>query len=366
MDLVVLSSEQVPNNPNESKSSISLPNIFYEIRKNHEEKVTELSETEYMKEDVKEDEWLDILGDGQILKRTTKKGKLDTKPQRSDVCTIKYIGKLDGNVVDEDEVTINIGDGEVIQGLDLVLPLMDLEEESEVIVGPQFAYGPEGRQPDILPDATLHYNLTLLSYEPKAPLETLTLQQRKEIGNRKKERGNYWYSRKEHTLAIQCYWRALEYLNDHEVLSSEETEIDEVHSLLEDQIIVYNNLAAAQMKNRAFDSALQAVDNVLSRQPNNVKALFRKGKVLAAKGETEEGILLLKKTLILDPDNTQAKNELTQLLARQKKDMEQQRKLYKKMLGSEINKPTEKRSLSPSREVRKWGWWTAVWGGPYL
>jgi len=31
---------------------------------------------------------------------------------------------------------------------------------------------------------------------------------------RKRERGNWWYTRQEHTLAIQCYRRALDYLSD--------------------------------------------------------------------------------------------------------------------------------------------------------
>uniref|UniRef100_A0A1B6JU69 peptidylprolyl isomerase n=2 Tax=Homalodisca liturata TaxID=320908 RepID=A0A1B6JU69_9HEMI len=355
MDVVGTSSEQISYISNESTSANSLPNISSELSENsnnQQEKLIEISESE----PEKEDEWLDILGSGQLLKKIIKNGKPDTRPQRLDICTIKYVGKLDDKIVDEGEVAINIGDAEVIQGLDFVLPLMDLEEEAEVIVGPRFAFGSEGRQPDIPPDATLHYSVTLLSSEPEPPLETLTLHQRKEIGNRKKERGNYWYSRKNHTLAIQCYRRALEFLDDHGVSSSEENKDEteeEIHSLLEDRIKVYNNLAAAQMKIKAFDPALQSVDNVLRCQPNNVKALFRKGKVLAEKGETDEGISLLKKTLILDPDNVQAKNELNLLLAKQKKDTAQQRKLYKKMLGT--NKPAEKRPSSPTRDVRRWG-----------
>jgi hypothetical protein len=54
----------------------------------------------------------------------------------------------------------------------------------------------------------------------------------------------------------------------------------ELRSLMEECLKVYNNLAAAQMKIKAYDAALQAVENVLRCQPNNVKAVFRKGKVL--------------------------------------------------------------------------------------
>lgn len=54
---------------------------------------------------------------------------------------------------------------------------------------------------------------------------------------------------------------------------------DELRSLLDDRIKAYNNMAAAQMKQGAYDAALTSVETVLNCQPNNVKALFRKGKV---------------------------------------------------------------------------------------
>lgn len=121
----------------------------------------------------------------------------------------------------------------------------------------------------------------------------------------KRERGNFWYDRGEYNLAIQLYRRSLEYLDDtdkyvgdtskmEEVIdtnsikkSEQVSEIrlhsqfsnDQLQELLETRVKVYNNLAAAQMKISAFDVALTSVDNVLRCQPENVKALFRKGKV---------------------------------------------------------------------------------------
>lgn len=71
---------------------------------------------------------------------------------------------------------------QVIQGLDLAIPLMDLEEEAELIVGPRFAFGSEGRKPDIPPDATLNYTVILVDAEPEPFLETLPLKERKEVG----------------------------------------------------------------------------------------------------------------------------------------------------------------------------------------
>lgn len=53
----------------------------------------------------------------------------------------------------------------------------------------------------------------------------------------------------------------------------------DLQQLLEDRVKVYNNMAAAQMKIEAWDQALKSLENVLGCQPNNVKALFRKGSV---------------------------------------------------------------------------------------
>lgn len=52
-----------------------------------------------------------------------------------------------------------------------------------------------------------------------------------------------------------------------------------MQTLLEDRLIVYNNLAMTQIKIAAYDAALTSVEHVLRCQPNNSKALYRKGRV---------------------------------------------------------------------------------------
>lgn len=113
-----------------------------------------------------------------------KHGQPDSRPQRADVCKIRLEGRLEnGTVVEKyDSLTIHVGDAEVIQGLDFVIPLMDVGEEAEAIVGPRFGYGSRGRDPDIPPDATLHYTITLISAEPEPEIMSLSIPERKEIG----------------------------------------------------------------------------------------------------------------------------------------------------------------------------------------
>jgi len=57
------------------------------------------------------------------------------------------------------------------------------------------------------------------------------------------------------------------------------------------------------MKISAYDTALQSVEHVLRCQPNNVKALFRKGKILDTKGDTNAAVPILQKAATLDPDS---------------------------------------------------------------
>lgn len=60
---------------------------------------------------------------------------------------------------------------------------------------------------------------------------------------------------------------------------SAEAEAEEVRDY---RVKCLNNLAAAQLKLEQFAEALQTSRDVLTLEPNNVKALFRAGKVRAA------------------------------------------------------------------------------------
>ncbi|XP_046403600.1 peptidyl-prolyl cis-trans isomerase FKBP8 [Ischnura elegans] len=312
---------------------------------------------------VEENEWLDILGSGQLKKKVIKAGENDSRPERYHVCVVNIQGTLeDGTVVEKYEnYRFQLGDAEVIQGLDLAIPLMDVGEEADILVGPRFGYGTIGRPPDIPPNAEITYRVQLLSSESETPLENLSALERKRIGNMKRERGNWWYSRDEHNFAIQCYRRALDFLDDIEggILvepdqDGKKPNEDELQDLLEDRLKVYNNLAAAQLKIKAYDSALSSVQTVLRCQPKNVKALFRKGKILAARGDTEAAIPVLRLASQLEPESKVIHQELSQLVKQKKKDSEMEKNLYRRMLGQD--KVDENSKIDSRSKYSKISW----------
>lgn len=71
---------------------------------------------------------------------------------------------------------------QLIQGLDYILPLMDVGEECEVIISSRFGYGDQGLPPTVPSKATLYYKVTLHNTECEPEVMTLPVEMRREIG----------------------------------------------------------------------------------------------------------------------------------------------------------------------------------------
>ncbi|EAT35561.1 AAEL012272-PA [Aedes aegypti] len=324
------------------------------------------------------EEYMDILGNGTLLKKVLKEGQGE-RPESRDIAIVNFTGRLDdGTVVEEEQnCVVQIDDVEVVQGLDMALKLMNVGEQAEVIVSSRFAYGEQGLKNEDHPERTvppnekITYTVELVSTKEETDLESKTYKARKEIGNKKRLRGNFWMKRQEYNLAIQSYRRALEYLDESEGGITNPTESGnmeptnaELQELLEDRMKVYNNLALAQLKIAAYDAALKSVDHVLQCQPNNAKALFRKGKILDAKGDTEGAISFLQKAATIDEDDKLIQSELSKLILKSKREARNEKDLYQKMLG-QAQKLEQKSKTTPAtqnRETSKFKLWGYLMG----
>ncbi|XP_052861716.1 peptidyl-prolyl cis-trans isomerase FKBP8 [Anopheles cruzii] len=323
-------------------------------------------------------EHMDILGNGTLMKKVLRQGRSELRPESKNIATINYTGRLDdGTVVEEEQdAVVQIDDVEVVQGLDMALKLMNEGELAEVVVNARFAYGEVGLKHEtdpkrtIPPNATITYTVELVSMKEESELESRTYASRKEIGNKKRLRGNFWMKRQEYNLAIQSYRRALEYLDDTvsaggmmetDAAGPIELSTTELQDLLEDRMKVYNNLALAQLKISAFEAALKSVDNVLKCQPNNAKALFRKGKIYDAKGDTKGAIALLQKAATIDVDDKLIQSELSKLVLKSKREARNEKDLYQKMLG-QAQKLEQKTKVVPTKQstdsskLKLWGY----------
>uniref|UniRef100_A0A8C1AKQ3 peptidylprolyl isomerase n=1 Tax=Cyprinus carpio carpio TaxID=630221 RepID=A0A8C1AKQ3_CYPCA len=217
--------------------------------------------------------------------------------------TLKMQGVLeDRTVVEKDcKLVFVIGEGDVNQALEECTISMKQGEIALLLADSQYTYGHLGREPDIPAWAPLLYQPELLDFREKLEPLSLPIPDRIRIGNQKRERGNFYFQREEYGMAAQAYCMALDMLtthtNDSQRCASEE-EDEEVNDY---RVKCLNNLAAAQLKLGQVDEALHTSRDVLFLDPQNVKALFRKGKLLSDKGEYEEAMETLKKALKLEP-----------------------------------------------------------------
>ncbi|XP_058419773.1 peptidyl-prolyl cis-trans isomerase FKBP8 isoform X5 [Diceros bicornis minor] len=287
------------------------------------------------------EEWLDILGNGLLRKKTLVPGPPgSSRPTKGQVVTVQLQMSLENGtrVQEEPELVFTLGDCDVIQALDLSVPLMDVGETAMVTADSKYCYGPQGRSPYIPPHAALCLEVILKTAVDGPDLEMLTGQERVALANRKRECGNAHYQRADFVLAANSYDLAIK-----AITSSTKVDMtfEEEEQLLQLKVKCLNNLAASQLKLDHYRAALRSCSLVLEHQPDNIKALFRKGKVLAQQGEYSEAIPILRAALKLEPSNKTIHAELSKLVKKHAAQRSTETALYRKMLGNPSRLPAK-------------------------
>ncbi|XP_077989023.1 peptidyl-prolyl cis-trans isomerase FKBP8-like [Glandiceps talaboti] len=326
--------------PDNDQSSKNEDNEKQKKEERVEEIITDKESTKDGDNEEEREEWMDILGYGLLKKKVIKEGKgIDSRPVRGQMVTIRCEGYLenDNKVEEHSSLQFILGDGDVITAFDLAVALMELGEVCTLITDARYAYGELGRKPDIPSDAKLRYELELLKVEDGPDVAVIDSTERLQLGNKKRERGNELYLRGDYSSAINSYTKALNILEAEEGGSNKE----EYKDIEEAKLKCHNNLAACQLKVEAYDAALMSCNSVLNVEPDNVKALFRKAKVLACKGEIEEAVADMRKAIKLEPSNKVIHQELSKLVVKHKEQMSSTKDMYKKMVGDMADMATK-------------------------
>ncbi|KAM9376068.1 FKBP prolyl isomerase 16 [Pholidichthys leucotaenia] len=303
------------------------------------------------------EDWKDVTEDRLLRKKVLEPGSPQSLlPSWGQEVMVKMQCVLeDRTVVEKDsKLVFVIGEGDVNQALEECVMSMQKGEITLLLADSQYAYGLLGREPDIPAWAPLLYQLQLLDSREKADPLTLPIADRIRIGNQKRERGNFHFQREEYSMAAKAYCVALEVLTtrgpdggDGGMEAEEEEEVQDY------RVKCLNNLATTQVKLEQFDEALATSRDILTLEPNNVKALFRAGKILSDKGEYKEAMEVLKKALKLEPATKAIHVELSKLVRRQSGDKETHQWKAKpaEVLGDNITPfliPSKKKSLGIS------------------
>ncbi|NWR25157.1 FKBP8 isomerase, partial [Emberiza fucata] len=302
------------------------------------------------------EEWLDVLGNGLLKKKTLVPGRgVESRPQKGQDVTIRLKATLeDGTVVEQEPaLTFTLGDCDVLQALDLCVQLLEMGETALIVSDAKYCYGAQGRSPDVPPNASLTLEVELLAARDAPDLELLSGKEKVQLANRKRERGNFFYQQADYVLAVNSYDIALRILGSS---SKVDFSPDEEAELLDVKVKCLNNLAASQLKLDHFKAALKSCNQVLEHQPGNIKALFRKGKVLAQQGEYREAIPILKAALKLEPSNKTIHAELSKLVKKHADQRNVETEMYRKMLGNPSTASTPRKCKDKLPWSIPWKW----------
>ena len=133
--------------------------------------------------------WLDIRGDGGVLKRMIREGNPESGYPIDGWCAkVNYDAFIEGGWFDGRQVETTrdrpdedgdymflvgdrheaVKDGWVIKGLNYAGETMHRGEMAEFIIKPEYAYGAKGnaKKPKVPPNATLRYVVEMLTWKP--------------------------------------------------------------------------------------------------------------------------------------------------------------------------------------------------------
>jgi FK506-binding protein 4/5 len=116
---------------------------------------------------------IDISGDGQLTKQILVTGSGEEMPTSGSQVEVHYVGTLlDGTEFDSSRgrgtpFSFKLGQGQVIKGWDEGVATMKMGEKAILTCAPEYAYGAAGSPPKIPANATLQFEVELLSWNDK-------------------------------------------------------------------------------------------------------------------------------------------------------------------------------------------------------
>nr|KAG5689470.1 hypothetical protein BaRGS_021017 [Batillaria attramentaria] len=273
----------------------------------------------------------DLSKDGGIIRHLVKEGKGYSSPNDGATVTLKYKGFLDNKEFESREVTFVQGDGDeagLIPGLEVATKKMKKGEVARLDIAPKYAYGKDGCAEKGVPgDARLVYEVEMVSFEKAKEAWEMNAAEKLEESKIVKEKGTAYFKKGSYSKAITNYKKIVSFL-EHET----SFQTDEEKQLKEQLLLAAHlNIAMCHLKLKEYVETEDSCAKVLEMDPDNVKALFRRGQALLERNEYESASADFERVIQLEPENKAAKNQLTLCKHREKQFREREKKLYANM-----------------------------------
>ena len=130
--------------------------------------------------------------------------------------------------------------------------------------------------------------------------ENFTINEKIDFLNKIKEAGNYFYRNEDYTKSARKYKKVTRYFNHFKDLTTDQ---DEIKALDTFQLTNLTNLAATELKLQDFEDVMYSCTAAIKLDPDNTKALYRRGIANIELKNYEMALNDLKFALKLSPSN---------------------------------------------------------------
>jgi len=329
-------------------------------------------------------DYVDCRGDGGVLKKTLKVGNVHAGvagDHNGLIAKCNYVAYIEGGWFDGRQVETTrdraeedgdyafiIGDdneavmaGYVIKGLNAGVELMHRGEIAELIIKPEYAYGSAGKRskPKVPPNATLRYEVELLTWKPALSEEPnmldMSWQARFELAYSLKDSANEHFREGQPEEARERYWR-IGMLMD--VIGNPGTYVE----MPADRVPEQDALATVAWLNEAmcfirlaqneeetgknykghptlsatnptlWRKAIDSCDRALNYDKDSVKGLYRKGFAYLHLHEFENAKEQLLRAASLEPANREVRSALEACRTASAEAHKQDARMFQKVL----------------------------------
>ncbi|CAG9797937.1 unnamed protein product [Chironomus riparius] len=268
-------------------------------------------------------------GDGGVEKYIVTKSDKKKTPNDGALVKCHITGTFEGRVFDDRDVEFNIGEGEeynVVSGIESGLEKMTQGEVSRLVIQPKYAFGADGNEQFQIPsNSTVEYVVTLNEFEKE--IESWKLDADESLVQAKmfKDKGTNYFKQDKFKMALKFYEKCQAFLSNCDC--AVDGEAKNLH------ISVYLNKALCHQKLNDQDEVRHACDEVLSKDPKNLKAFFRRGQASLVLGEVERALGDFEKAQEIEPENKAALNQITICKQKLKAYRDQEKKVYRNMFA---------------------------------
>ena len=245
-------------NTNEKKDNSTENKINEMKEKEIKTDIDKLITNEEQNEIITENNYINVIGDGEIKKRILKEGH-GKNPKEGNKVIISYIGKYNEEIIDysneQEPFSFTIGENNDMKGLEIAVKTMKLGEKSKFLMTKEYALIDNKKSNEnIPPNSILEYDIELKSIEYKnteESLENLSYEEKLQWGQLLKKEGVEKFKANEISEAKKCFLNALTFLRNMDPKKDEEKEGVDLF------LTVLANICNCYNKEKDFESVIK-------------------------------------------------------------------------------------------------------------